>query len=157
MKYILKEDNIKIYLNKIYLKNKKIEKDNTEKLIKDIIKKIEKNYEIKITGYYNVDIYIDKYYGIVIEMQKETLEYFDYFENKLDMNIKVYQDIFLYEIDPLYLNKKDYKIYFYNGKTYVKIKDKITNVKFAHLLENSKIIYGETAKKIMRWLKCVNK
>lgn len=150
MKYILKEDNIKIYLNKIYLKNKKIEKDNTEKLIKDIIKKIEKNYEIKITGYYNVDIYIDKYYGIVIEMQKETLEYFDYFENKLDMNIKVYQDIFLYEIDPIYINKKDYKIYFYNGKTYVKIKDKITNIKLAHLLENSKIIYGKTAKKIMR-------
>jgi len=61
----------------IYIKNNFIEnidfenKEDIEKYLKKIFKTLNQKYKIIIEGFYNITIYIDKYYGIVIHLEKE--------------------------------------------------------------------------------------
>lgn len=146
MKLII-DDDIDIYLNKSYLKNIDL---NDTKTIKNIIKSINKKYNIDLYGYVEVKIYIDNNYGVIINIKKEELEYFDYFNEELEMNIEIINDSFLYKIDEIYdkeqlKNKTTYK---YKDNLYINI-DKINNINLGKILETSEIIYGEKAKKII--------
>ncbi|MBR3199527.1 MAG: hypothetical protein IKG27_05905 [Bacilli bacterium] len=142
---LLKGEDIMIYINKEYLK-----KDFTENKIEELIKEIIKNYNINLKGYYNVKIYKDEKYGIIINISKEELEYLDYFNNEVNLNIEMCKDSFLYKIYDLYSIKnilKKLRIRKYNDSFYIEPKD-ITNVEFGIILENSIIIYGNEANKI---------
>ncbi|MBR3230273.1 MAG: hypothetical protein IKF91_05570 [Bacilli bacterium] len=145
MKLII-DDGINIYLNKQYLKSVDL---NDTKTIKKIIKKINKKYDIDLYGYIEAKIYIDKNYGIIINLKKEELDYFDYFNNEIEMNIEIINDSFLYKIEDY--NKdliKNKTIYKYKENLYINI-DKIDNINLGKILETSEIIYGEKAKTII--------
>ena len=87
-------------------------------------------------------------------MQKEELEYIDYFNEQLEFNIEVIEDSFLYKIDDILrlekplLNK--FIIYKNKDNLYLKPKEKISNIELGIILENSEIIYGAQADKIKK-------
>lgn len=154
MKLII-DENIVIFLDKLYLNNIDLKDYNLieKKLIK-LINKIQNKYLIDLNGYYNVYIYKDENYGIIIYMQKEELEYIDYLNEQLEFNIEVIEDSFLYKIDDILrlekplLNK--FIIYKNKDNLYLKPKEKISNIELGIILENSEIIYGAQADKIKK-------
>ncbi len=157
MKLII-DNNIVIFLGNFYLKNYDLKDYNN--IEKNLLKLLNK-YSVDINGYYNVFIYHDKNYGLIIDMQKEDLEYLDYFNNQVELNIEIIEDSFLYEIEDILNINKDilinFTIYKKNYHFYLETKEKINPIKLGILLENSKIIYGKKAKKIKKDSKIITK
>ena len=157
MKLVI-DDNIVIILGNFYLKNYDLKDYN--QIEKNLFKIINK-HSIELNGYYNVFIYHDKNYGIIIDMQKEDLEYLDYFNNQIELNIEIIEDSFLYEIEDIFaLNKNilnEFILYKKGYHFYIEAKEKIDTIKLGEILENSKIIYGKVAKKIKRESRIIKK
>lgn len=154
MKLIIDED-IVIFLDKIYLQKLKLNNPKTmeKKLIK-LINKIQNQNNINLNGYYNVYLYKDDNYGLIIDMQKENLEYLDYFNNQIELNIEIIEDTFLYKVDDIFnisknlLNK--FIIYKVSEDIYIKVKKEITSIELGIILENAEVVYGSNAKRIKR-------
>ena len=159
MKLII-DENIVFFLNKIYLDNMDLKDENPieKKLIK-LINKIQKQYNIDLNGYYNVYIYKDKNYGLIIEMEKEKLDYLDYFNNQIELNIEIIEDTFLYKIDNIFTIDKTLLekliIYINKDEIYLKIKENINDIELGQIIENSQIIYGNKAKSIKKQSKII--
>ena len=159
MKLII-DENIVFFLNKIYLDNVNIKDESLieKKLIK-LINKIQKQYNIDLNGYYNVYIYKDKNYGLIIEMEKEKLDYLDYFNNQIELNIEIIEDTFLYKIDNIFTIDKTLLekliIYINKDEIYLKIKENINDIELGQIIENSQIIYGNKAKSIKKQSKII--
>lgn len=106
IKYI-DDDIFDIYIMKDKIQNIDLEnEDKLEKYLKKLFKILKNKYSIKLEGFYDVDIYIDKYYGIVIHLEKEKLEYYNYYKDEVDMKISIINSVFLYQIDNYIENKK---------------------------------------------------
>lgn len=134
-----------IYLNKDYKKINIKDKINIENDFRELFLNLRKNYNIKLVGYYNIYIYENKHYGLVIEIENEDLEYYDYFDDELDMKITILENqTFIYEIlnDSKEILSK-YNIIKNKDKLYVKLDNDISNIEMGILLENSKIIYKD--------------
>lgn len=119
----------------VYIFDKKYLNKDIDNITKNVFNILEKYYNYRINDSYEMKIYINKLYGIILEINIK--------ENNF-INIKVLNDVlFLYEIeDPLkYL---DNEIYFYNNKYYINLKKENLNI-----LENSNIIYGNDVYKII--------
>lgn len=151
---LIKDDNITIFLSNSYIKNIDIEnRESIEKLIHQINKK----YNIELYGYYYVQIYIDKNYGIIINIKKEELEYMDYFNNALEMNIEIIEDSFLYKVEDIFsikdmLNKLTIRKY--DDNFYIEVK-RTSDIDLGIILENAEIIYGQLAQNIKRRSKII--
>ena len=142
----LDENCMTIFLNKLYLKELNFDvREDLEDYFKELFLKLKKYYMINISGYYNIDVYIDNDYGLVINLNKENIEYYDYFDNQIDMRISLKDSKFLYGIDdPLSLPAfAEGNIYIYKDKYYVDFNDIIDNVTMMYLLEFSDIIFDE--------------
>lgn len=148
------DDNYVIYLNKTNLINFNFDKqDNLEEEFKKIFKILKNNYNLKINGYYNIKIYQDNYYGIIIEIDKENIDYYDYFDydDTITMRIKKYDIEIFYEVEDFLFIKDflDYfKLYRSKNKLYLKIIKELDNNIFYNLLEMSKINYNSNIKLI---------
>lgn len=145
MKLISKDNKIIVFLYK-RINFKQI---NLENFFKKLFIKFKEDYHIELNGYYSINIYIDKFYGSVIEIENEDLDYYNYF-NQIDMEVKLNDNVFLYEIDYEYLNKSiinNSNIYKLKDKLYIQVKD---NNILNKILEYSNIIYGEKIKYILR-------
>ncbi len=143
MKIIFDNGHLTIFLNNLYLKDINLNKKEViEKFLNELTNKLKFYYDITLKGFINVWLYLDKNYGLVIKIEKEELEYFDYSE-ALDMNIKVKEVSFLYELKEVlnktFLNK--FIIYKYRDNFYLKPKQKLSDIDMGILLENTKIIY----------------
>ena len=110
----LETDNDKII---VYLKKELIgsidfsDMDNLENYFKNIFLKLKNIYEIELKGYYNINVYIDKIYGIVLELIQENIEYGEYF-NQIEMRIIPINTTFLYLIDDL-IKIENTNLYYY--------------------------------------------
>ena len=135
--------NIVIYLKKEILDNNNFkEKEEIEKYLKKLFKILNNKYEINIEGFYNIDIYIDKFYGVVLHLEKEDFDYFDYFKNQVDMKITVINTSFLYEVDDIPYDILDkFNVIVKNNNIYLEIKEELSVLEKMILLENSKLIY----------------
>ena len=145
MKLISKDNKIIVFLYK-RINFKQI---NLENYFKKLFIKFKEDYHIELNGYYSINIYIDKFYGSVIEIENEDLDYYNYF-NQIDMEVKLNDNVFLYEIDYEYLNKSiinNSNIYKIKDKLYIQVKD---NNILNKILEYSNIIYGEKIKYVLR-------
>ena len=132
----------------IYIKKYLIEgidfsiKSDIEKYLKKLFKTLNNKYNISVEGFYNIIVYIDKYYGIVLHLEKEELDYYEYAKNQVDMRLVTIHTDFMYEVDDIpfdIINK--IKISNKNKSIYLTIKEKLTDLEMMNLLENSKIIY----------------
>lgn len=137
------------FIFEVYIKQENIENVNLDckldlkKYLINLFNKIKKIHNIEISGYYLVDIYVDKYYGIVLYVEREDYEYYKHFKNEVDMNINIVNTDFLYEIKEVPFNllcKVD--VIFKDGKVCLKLKDKLKKQDMMNLLEFSKIIYN---------------
>ena len=151
MKVVVKDNLLIIYLNKYYIKSLDFNsKENLQKYIKKLLLNLQNNYNIQFDGYYDISLYVDKNYGVIIEVKKEELEYFEYFKNGIEINTKIIEDSFLYEINDIIKNN-NFLTYVLKDKIYIKIKDQIENIKMGQILEKTKnIIYGKERKKIIK-------
>lgn len=126
-------DKLIIYLTNRYLNNKNIEISNIENCLKDICYSINKNYHIKLNGLYNIEVYIDKSYGIVLEIEKQ--EDFGYYIDQVDMEIVVHYNKFLLKtnnLEPFY----NHIIYLYKNNYYTDNLDKIEMGKLIYKTDN---------------------
>ena len=154
MKFVIDNNKFIVFLNKKFDLDNKVK---LEKNFKDLFYKLKNKYNIEVNGYYNIDVYADKYYGTIIEMEKENLEYYTYF-NQIDMEINVFKNNFYYEIDYNFLNKDILNkclCYKYNDKIYLKIKEDVDEIQLSKLLEVSNVLYGEEGEKINKYGKKV--
>ncbi len=144
-------NNITIYLNKEYLEFINFNfKENVEKEFKKLFLKIKDIYNLNIKGYYEVTVYINDIYGIIIEMEKDDDEYMKLFGESLDMKIKFKFDSEIYYKLDEYKNYNidNYHLYFDNKNFYIELLDKIDYKAYLDLIENSVIVYGEDIKEI---------
>lgn len=119
----------------------KVQKD-LEKYLKKLFKILKNKYSIIIEGLYEITVYIDKYYGVVLHLEKEDLEYYDYFKNQIDMRIVTIETEFMYLVDDIprnILNKV--KVYIKDNDIYLKIKEELTQLEMMELMENSKVVF----------------
>ena len=112
-----------------------------EKFLKDLFVKLNNYYNYKIEGYYNVSVYIDDFYGIVLDLKREEFEYYDYFDNQVDMRISINKSHFLYLIDDYDFDTNKFDVYKFLNNIYLLPKEKLSDLEFAKLVENSFIIY----------------
>ena len=138
MKVEMLSNTIIVYL----LDNKKYNEDSDiKKMLIKVFDNLEKYYDITFTSDYNLDLYINRYYGMILEITEN--ENFIY-DDIVNLKLNVLRDtLFLYEVDdPLeYIN---YEIYYYNDKFYVNAKREDIN-----LIENSNLVYGDIVYKII--------
>ena len=159
MKLII-DDNIVVFLDKVYLQSLDLNNQNVleKKLIK-LINKLQNKYRVDLNGYYNVFIYKDSNYGLIIDMQKQQLEYLDYFSNQIELNIEIIEDTFLYKTDNIFTIDKTLLekliIYINKDEIYLKIKENINDIELGQIIENSQIIYGNKAKSIKKQSKII--
>ena len=138
MKVEMLSNTIIVYL----LDNKKYNEDSDiKKILINVFDNLEKYYNITFTSDYNLDLYINRYYGMILEI-KENEDFI--YDDIVNLKLNVLRDtLFLYEVDdPLeYIN---YEIYYYNDKFYVNAKKEDIN-----LIENSNLVYGDIVYKII--------
>lgn len=152
MRVIVDNDLFILFLNKTILNWVNFsDKEETEKYLKELLTKLNNKYNLYFEGYYDITLYIDNNYGIILEIKKEELEYLNYFSNQLEMNIKVCEGFFLYET----LNIEDFmkdkvEIYIHKDKIYLKIKENISDLYLAKILEHTNIVYGKRVKEILK-------
>ena len=138
MKVEMLSNTIIVYL----LDNKKYNEDSDiKKILINVFDNLEKYYNITFTSDYNLELYINRYYGMILEI-KENEDFI--YDDIVNLKLNVLRDtLFLYEVDdPLEYIK--YEIYYYNDKFYVNAKRKDIN-----LIENSNLVYGDIVYKII--------
>ena len=138
MKVEMLSNTIIVYL----LDNNKYNEDSDiKKILINVFDNLEKYYNITFTSDYNLELYINRYYGMILEI-KENEDFIC--DDIVNLKLNVLRDtLFLYEVDdPLgYIN---YEIYYYNDKFYVNAKREDIN-----LIENSNLVYGDIVYKII--------
>lgn len=153
MKIELENDKVIIYIKKEEINDLNFTKtDELEEYFKNLIIKLKNLYDISITGFYNIKVFIDKFYGMVLQLEKEDIDYYD--DNQIEMRI-IKEDVhFLYEVNDLFKVKKT-KLIKKKDKYYLMILEKILYKDFLNILENSKIVYNNT-ENIIKCGKIVN-
>lgn len=117
----------------IYLPNIHIDFENmkiVEEELRKIFKRLKYYYSIAIQGFYEVKAYKNKYYGLILELTREDLGYFDYDDGEIDMRIEIMDVDFVYEIrDVLELPKEILEkcsVYLYQNHFYLTIKEELS-------------------------------
>lgn len=122
------------------------EKKDLEKYFQDFFLKLKETYKININGFYEVNIYIDDTYGVALEIEKEDIDYLDYFNSSIDMKInKPKKTKFLYKTKDIFLIDKKlfakFEIYLYNNDYYLCLAKKLNKKDLINILEFVDIIY----------------
>lgn len=122
--------------------------DEIKDFVQDLFDKILDKY--KLCGEIIFNVFIDKLYGMIIEIKKESDLII---KNLIDIKIKFNLNIsFLYEIDYFYLidnNITNQNIYYYNNKFYLEIINDIKEEDYFQLLDNCLIIYNDEINNII--------
>ena len=97
------ENNIIVFLNKMKIKERLLLSSSyLEQYFRNVFQMLQKKYQVNINGYYTVTLYQDSIYGVIVDIKKDFVDYFDYYENQVDMKIEVSKSTnFLYKLDGL--------------------------------------------------------
>lgn len=155
MKVDIVEEKIIVYIKKRNIKNMNFDSVNElEDYFRELLLKLKNIYNININGFYNIRVFIDDVYGIILDIEKENIDcYLDI--NQVEMRIIPIHTCFLYMIDDLFRYKKT-RIYKYKNNYYLKPEKNILYKDYINLLENSKIVYNNTDNIIKYGLKISN-
>lgn len=157
----LNDDNFIVFLNKLYLDSNQFElKKDFEINFKKLFSILNKFYNIEIIGYYDIKIYCDKIYGYVLNIKKEELDFYDYYDDHIDMKITINNNQkFIFRVNNssvldesvlkfCHLIKTDKQVYLIPKKT-------ISQQKLGNVIENCTIIYGPIAEAIIKNSKAI--
>lgn len=150
MKIIFLGDNFIIYKLKNNIDN--LSKEDIEKNIKKILNYVKKKYLKSISGFYNVTLYTNNKYGLILEVNRESE--IDFFPDIIDIKLSLKEDIPIYLKLEDYFLIKDYKVYYYNNNFYVDINN-ISDIDIIKLSDYYSIIYGNNLDKIKDKLKLI--
>lgn len=131
-----------VYIRKEEIKNINVKsKKEIETYLKTIINKLRNIYYLNIEGFYNIKIYIDNYYGIIINFNKEKLDYYDYFNGGIELDINIIEVSFLYKVDdiPKKILKK-LEMNQIDDDIYIKIVKELDQKEFMNLIEHTEKI-----------------
>ena len=115
----------------IYTTDKNI--DSLEEYFNNIIDELKNIYNINLKGFYHVNAFIDKEYGIVLELNLEDRDlYIDF--SKIDLHIIKYDINFLFEIDDIFdIDVNNFILY--NNKYYIDVNNiSNDNIEFVKLI-----------------------
>lgn len=115
----------------IYTTDKNI--DSLEEYCNNIIDELKNMYNINLKGFYHVNAFIDKEYGIVLELNLEDRDlYIDL--SKIDLHIIKYDINFLFEIDDIFdIDVNNFILY--NNKYYIDVNNiSNDNIEFVKLI-----------------------
>jgi len=160
LKTIMEDKKIIVFLNNDEIKSIDFSDDELlEEQFKEIFLKLNKKYDIELNGYYEINIYKDNNYGLIMEIVTEDFDYYNYF-NQIDMKINISKlSSFLYEIKYEFLNSDIFEnciCYKYLNKIYLKVLDNIDKYTYFKILELSNVLYGEKIEEIIRYGKKVD-
>lgn len=133
--------NIQIYIiNKCFKVKDIYNKDEMLSYIKRLLYMVKEKYELDINGLYDINLYENKTYGVILDIQKEDIDYYDLFTNAIDISLVIHEDTPMYICindpieDNIYIKynliKKDSK-YLIN----------ITDIKDISIYEKGYIVY----------------
>lgn len=148
MKVDFRNGNLIVFLNKKMVSEIDfLDKCLLEKYFRSLFLKIDDIFNISLLGCYDVNVFIDEFYGVILEIIKND-DCFDCY-NVVDMNICISDFTgFIYKIDNDIMTF-DGNYYFYNDSIYFEPKfDDFVNMGL--LIENSSIIYGSECFKIKK-------
>lgn len=143
MKVIGNEDSLTIYINKSNLKITLDNKDELEDYFRSVFLKIKEFYNIKLNGFYITHAYIDNKYGIIIDMEKDDVDFIYYNDYEIEMQLVINEIDFLYEVEDIFLDRDIYSkvdIYSYKNKYYLKLNEDILK----DVIEYVNIVYKNT-------------
>lgn len=115
------------------------DRDELEKYLKNVFNKLNKYYDIRISGFYDVDLYIDKNYGIILDIIRDDIDFEPIF-NSVDMKITINKESFLYKLDD-YIYSHFGNIYNYDNAYYLEVSDTLSNLDMMKLMEDATIVY----------------
>ncbi len=145
MKITLKDNLIYIFINKKLINESLEKEEEIYGFIKDIVLKLKKKRIQDISGLYNVYVYQNSKYGLILELTKE--DEIEFFQDIIDLKVNFIKNSPIYlELEDIFLIKNINKKII-NKKYYVNIND-LDEKQFLKLTEFSKIIFGKTATKI---------
>ena len=133
-----------IYIKKYLIKGINFSvKSEIEEYLKKLFKILNTKYNLVMEGFYNITIYIDKYYGIILHLEKESIDYYEYYKNQVDMRLITVNTEFMYLVNdiPLIIINK-IKIETKDNNIYIKIKEELTHIEMMNLMEFSEIVYN---------------
>lgn len=144
MKIEFINNNYVVYLNKYNTIN--LDFSNTRILendLKKILLRLKKYYKLDIKGSYNVIIYIDDYYGVVLEICEDD-NYYEYFSDGVSLRLKKIKTKFKYQVEDISNISIDrFKIDSNDDNIYLEIIDYLGEREYLELLEYSKIVYDK--------------
>lgn len=155
------ENDFTVFIHSDSLKKEDFfDKEKLENYFQDFFLNFKKKYNFNVNGFYLIDIYLDEIYGAVIDMTKEDVDYFDYFNSSIDMQISKPKKVkFLYKIQDLFMiDKKILKkmvLYHYQDYYYLQPISNINSHELAVLLEFTDIIYSEESNCVLKFGKLV--
>ena len=144
-------DEFTIILNNYDINIKEIKDD-----LKPTLKEVFLDLKELSSGYYEVEAFIDKNYGMVLEIIKEDNGLFN-LKEEVDLRIIINKKaVFLFKVEDYFsLGNKDVKKYYFDNNFYYELKNEISTRNLAKLMENSELIYGDEAKYIREYGKVV--
>lgn len=131
-------------------------KEDLEGYFKKLFPKLNEYYDVQLDGFLDITIYMDSYYGAIIEIEKDSLDYPYATLNEVEMSIHIVKNSFvLYEIDDPFLFLIDFlkkqKLYCYRNHYYLYLQDEVDDQSFYSLLEQCHIIYGNITNNIVHY------
>ena len=142
MKLDIYENKYVVFLNKDILNKVDFKiKKQVETCFKEIFAKIKRRINKDINGFFSIKVYLNNKFGAIVVMEKENLEYYDYFSNQIDMQIEIdYASNILLKIEDIFdFDLSSNKVYLYNNNFYVEYVDNPQAIEFGD------IVYGEEA------------
>lgn len=140
---VIDEFNFVLYLNNKYLD--KVDFNNKQEIelyLKKIFSKLKQKFNNDITGFFEITIYVNNDYGVVLTINKEDLDYYEYFNKGIEMQVNIISNSkFLYKIDDIFIDDlyKKYNVYQYNNEYYIDIK----HLNDISVFEHTNIVYGD--------------
>ncbi len=152
---VIDELNFVLYLNNKYLDKVNFnDKDEIEVYLKKIFSKLKQKLDNDIAGFFEITIYTNDY-GVVLVVNKEDLDYYEYFNKGIEMQVNIINDSkFLYKTDDIFMNDlyNKFDIYIYNNNYYIDLK----SLNDISIFEHTKIIYGDIVGTILEYGKKIN-
>lgn len=146
MKVVSSDDKVTVF-------SYDIEDSNINDYIKKMVLKLKKKYRINISGFYQINVYKNRKVGMIIDIIKE--DDMDYFNDLVDLKIKVYNDSDVYFSFDDYFFSKRRNVKVLDNKYYIDIEE-LSNNEFVLMTEFCNYVYGEQLSKIKNRLLVYN-
>lgn len=136
------DNNLIVFLNSKNIEGISFNERDLEKYFHSLFFKLG-DYGLDFSGSYDIDVYIDDFYGMVVVVKSNGIDYYD---DIVTMNISIskYRN-FLYKSD-IFIDV-DCDIYCYDGCFYYEPHD-VSFMDIGVIIENCEIIYGSLAHEI---------